>query len=83
VLAGRKGVDGGELISTVVEGPTPHIKDGGSVVGTAGTRGRFRDCVFLADNDLRFLLEFMAVALSAGISSERGANCRRGEGRCG
>jgi hypothetical protein len=64
VLDIRTGVEGGEWFSMVVGGPTPHIKDGGSVVGTPGTRGRFRDCVFLADVDLRFLSEFEAAALS-------------------
>lgn len=34
----RTGVAGGETFSGAVGGPTPHIKDGGSVVGTAGMR---------------------------------------------
>jgi hypothetical protein len=50
-----------------------HIKDGGSVVGTAGTRGRFRGCVILADDTLRFLPEFEAAALSPVFCSAREA----------
>ena len=66
MLDNRTGVDGGEWFSMVVGGPTPHIKDGGSVVGTAGTRGRFpgRDGIFLADDDLRFRPVSEAAALS-------------------
>jgi hypothetical protein len=32
----------GELLLTVVRGPTPHIRDGGSVVGAAGMQGGFQ-----------------------------------------
>jgi hypothetical protein len=73
VLDSRTGVEGGEWFSMVVGGPTPHIKDGRSVVGTAGTRGRFRGCVILADDDLRFLPEFEAAALSPVFCSAREA----------
>jgi hypothetical protein len=47
-------VEGGEWFSMVVGGPTPYIKDGGSVVGTAGMRGRFRDCIVLDDDDCEY-----------------------------
>jgi hypothetical protein len=63
VLENRTGVEGGEWFSMAVGGPTPHIENGGSVVGTAGTRGRFRDCEY-ADDDLHFLPESEAAALS-------------------
>lgn len=74
MLDDRTGVEGGDWFSTIVGGPTPQINDGGSVVGTTGTRGRFRECVFLADDDLRFLPEFEAATLSTTSFSAGEAN---------
>lgn len=70
----RTRVEGGDWLSRVVGGPTPHIKDGGSVVGTAGTRGRFRDWIFLPVDDLRVPPEFEAAALSPVFCSAGEAN---------
>jgi hypothetical protein len=72
---GRTGVAGGETFSTAVGGPTPQIKDGGSIVGTAGMCGCFRGCVFLANDNLCFLLEFEVAALSVVFCSAGAAKC--------